>query len=124
MAEPRALYGMCSKADTYAAHETCMDLSMVMYRSSLAAADSPRMVNVFSSPQPAKLRSSRGLYSAGHVGTRGVGAFIGAGRTPEWACGTLGRGAARGVLRDDSRANFGVGDSCHVVESERSIAAV
>ena len=32
-----------------------------------------------------------------------------------------GRGAARGFLRDDSRANFGVGDSCHVVGSEQSL---
>ena len=31
---------------------------------------------------------------------------------------------ARGVLQDDSRANFGVGDSCHLVGSERNIAAV
>ena len=31
MAEPRALYGMCSKADTYAARETYMDLSMAVY---------------------------------------------------------------------------------------------
>ena len=92
MAEPRALYGMCSKADTYAAHETCMDLSMAMYlRSSLAAVDPPRMVNVFSSLRPARLRSSQGMYSAGHVGTCGMNALIGAGQTPERACGTLDR---------------------------------
>ena len=67
MAEQRALYGMRSKADMYAARETYMDLSITMYlRPSLAAADSPRMVNVFSSLRPAKLRSSRRmLYSAG-----------------------------------------------------------
>ena len=71
MAEPHTLYGMCSKADTYAARETCMDLSITMYlRPSLAAADSPRMVNVFSSPRPAKLRSSRGMYSVGRIGAR------------------------------------------------------
>ncbi len=92
MAEPRALYGMCSKADTYAARETCMDLFMVMYlRSSLAAVDSPRMVNVFSSLRPARLRSSQGMYSVGHVGACGTNALIGAGRTPERACGTLDR---------------------------------
>ena len=34
------------------------------------------------------------------------------------------RPLARGFLQDDSRANFGVGDSCHLVGSERSIAAV
>ena len=31
---------------------------------------------------------------------------------------------ARGFLQDDSRANFGVGDSCHLVGSECNIAAV
>ena len=31
MAEPRALYGMCLKADTYAAREACMVLSITMY---------------------------------------------------------------------------------------------
>ena len=92
MAEPRALYGMCSKADTYAARETCMDLSMAMYlRSSLAVVDSSWMVNVFSSLRPARLRSSQGMYSAGHVGMRGTNALINAGRTPEQACGTLDR---------------------------------
>ena len=92
MAEPRALYGMCSKADTYAARDTCMDLSITMYlRPSRAAADSPRMVNVFSSRRPAKLRSSRGMYSAGHVGARGASALIDVGQTPERACGTLDR---------------------------------
>ena len=30
----------------------------------------------------------------------------------------------RSFLQDDSRANFGVGDSCHLVGSERNIAAV
>ena len=72
MAEPHALYRMCSKADTYAACETCMDLPITMYLwPSLAAADSPRMVNVFSSLRPAKLRSRRGVwYSAGRVGGR------------------------------------------------------
>ena len=124
MAEPGALYGMCSKADTYAARETCTDLSMMMYlRSSLAAVDSPRMVNVFSSLRPAKLRSSQGMYSVGHVGARGPSALIDAGRTPERPCGTLDR-SPRGVLQDDSRANFRVGDSCHLVGSERNIAAV
>ena len=99
MAESRTLYRMCSKADTYAAHETCMDLSITMYlRPSLAAADSPQMVNVFSSLRPAKLRSSQGvMYSAGRVGARGVGALIGAGRTPERACGTLGRSLGHGL---------------------------
>ena len=98
MAEQRALYEMCSKADTYAACKTCMDLSVTMYlRPSLAAADSLRMVNVFPSLRPAKLRSSRGmLYSAGHVGARGASALISAGRTPEWACGTLGRSPGHG----------------------------
>ena len=92
MAEPRALYGMCWKADTCAARETCTDLSMMVYlRSSLAAVDSPRMVNVFSSLRPVKLRSSQGMYSAGHVSARGTMAFIDAGRTPERACGTLDR---------------------------------
>ena len=71
MAELCALYGMCSKADMYATHETCMDLSITMYlRPSLATADSPRMVNVFSSLRPAKLRSSRGMYTVGRVGAR------------------------------------------------------
>ena len=99
MAEPRALYGMCSKADTYAARETCMDLPITMYLwPSLAAADSPRMVNVFSSLRPAKLRSSRGvLYSVGRVGTRGAGVLIGTGRTPKRACGTLGRSPGHGL---------------------------
>ena len=32
MAEPCTLYGMCSKADTYAARETCMDLSYILLR--------------------------------------------------------------------------------------------
>ena len=65
------------------------------------------------------------LYSAGHVGTRGASALISAGRTPKRACGTLGRssGHARGFLQNDSRAKFGVGDSCHVVGSERNIFA-
>ena len=41
MAEPHALYEMRSKVDTYAARETCMDLSMAMYfLSSLAAVES------------------------------------------------------------------------------------
>ena len=31
---------------------------------------------------------------------------------------------ARGFLQDDSRANFGVGDSGHLVELDRNIAAV
>ena len=137
MAEPRALYGMCLKADTYAARETCMDLSMAMYfRSSLAMVDSvvamvdcnagnhhPWMVNVFSSLRPARLRSSQGMYSAGHIGACGTNALIGAGQTPERACGTLDRSPG-GFLQDDSRANFGVGDSCHLVGSERNIAAV
>ena len=97
MAEPRALYGMCLKADTYAARETCMDLSITMYLRPSLAADSPRMVNVFSSLWPAKLRSSRGmLYSVGHVGACGAGALIGTGRTPEQACGTLGRSPGHG----------------------------
>ena len=87
MAEP---HEMCSKADTYTARETCMDLSMAMYlRPSLAVVDSPRMVNVFSSLRPARLRSSQGMYSAGHVGVRGTSVLIDAGRTPERACGTL-----------------------------------
>ena len=123
MSEPRALYGMCSKADTYAARETCMDLSMAMYlRPSLAAADSPRMVNVFSSLRPAKLRSSRGITMRAAL----AHALIGTGRTPKWACRILGRspGQARGFLQDESRANFGVGDLCHVVGSERNIAVV
>ena len=34
------------------------------------------------------------------------------------------RPVARGVLQDDSRANFGVGDSYHLVGPERNIAAV
>ena len=33
-------------------------------------------------------------------------------------------GTARGFLWDDSRANFGVGDSCHVVGSERNTFTV
>jgi len=101
MAEPHTLYGMCSKADTYAARETCMDLSITMYlRPSLAAADSPRMVNVFSSLRPAKLRSSRGMYSVGRVGThvdrRWSGARVGvrdpqpvAGAWPRCFCSTI-----------------------------------
>ena len=78
--------------------ETCMDLSITMYlRPSLAAADSRRMVNIFSSLRPVKLRSSRGmLYSAGHIGARRAGALIGAGQTPERACGTLGRSSGHG----------------------------
>ena len=53
-------------------------------------------------------------------------ALIGTGRTPERACGTLGRspGHGPGVLQDDSRANFSVGNSCHVVGSERNMFAV
>jgi len=134
MAEPRALYGMCSKEDTYAAHEMCTDLSMMMYlRSSLAAVDSPWMVNVFSFIRPAKLRSSQGMYSAsqgmysaGHVGARETSALIDAGRTPERRVGpSTGRpGMARGFLPDDSRTKFGVGDSYHVVRSERGVFAV
>jgi len=79
-------------ADPRVLHETCMDLSITMYlRPSLAAADSPQMVNVYSSLRPAKLRSSRGmLHSAGHVGARGASSLISAGRTPERACGNLG----------------------------------
>ena len=105
MAEPHALYGMCSKADTYAGFihgETCIDLSMAMYlRPSLAAVDSPRMVNVFSFLRPAKLQSSQGMYSAGHVGAHGTSALIDAGRTPEQACGTLDRspGGFYGMIR-------------------------
>ena len=92
MAESRALNGMCSKADTYAARETCKDLSIAMYlRCSLAAVDSPWMVNVFSSLRTARLRSSQGMYSEGHVGACRMNALIGAGRTPERACGTLKR---------------------------------
>ena len=92
MAEPRVLYGMCSKEDTYAAREMCLDLSKMMYLvPSLAAVDSPWMVNVYSSLRPAKLRSSQGMYSAGHVGAHGASALIDAGRTPERACGTLDR---------------------------------
>ena len=34
------------------------------------------------------------------------------------------RPGARGFLQDDSCANFGAGDSCHLVGSERNIAAV
>ena len=34
------------------------------------------------------------------------------------------RPVTRGFLQDDSRANFGVGDSCHLVGLERNIAAV
>ena len=80
MAELRALYGMCSKADTYAARETYMDLSMAVYlRSYLEAVDSPRMVNVFSSLRPARLRSSQGMYSADNVGTHGTSVLIDAG---------------------------------------------
>jgi len=104
MAEPRALYRMCSKADSYAARETCMDLSITMYlRPSLEAADSPRMVNVFLSLRPAKLRSSRGvLCGVGRVdargaGARGAGALIGASHAPEQACGTLGRSPGHGL---------------------------
>ena len=33
-------------------------------------------------------------------------------------------GTARGFLQDNSRANFSVGDSCHVVGSERNISTV
>ena len=75
-----------------------MDLSITMYfRPSLAAADSPWMVNVFSSLRPAKLQSGRGvLCSVGRVGARRAGALIGAGQTPERACGTLGRSPGRG----------------------------
>ena len=85
-------------ADLRVLRETCMDLSITMcLRPSLAAADSPRMVNVFSSLRPAKLRSSRGmLYSAGHVGARGASALISTGRTPERACGTLGQSPGHG----------------------------
>jgi len=54
---------------------------------------------------------------------RGAGALIG--RPSGHAGPSAGRqGTARGVLQDNSRANFGVGDSWHVVGSERSIAAV
>ena len=54
---------------------------------------------------------------------RGAGALIG---HPSGHAGpSAGRqGTARGFLQDDSRANFGVVDSCHVVGSERNIAAV
>ena len=34
------------------------------------------------------------------------------------------RPVARGFLQDDSRANFGVGDSCHLVGSECNVATV
>ena len=34
------------------------------------------------------------------------------------------RPVARAFLQDDSRANFGVGDSCHLMGSERNIATV
>ena len=34
------------------------------------------------------------------------------------------RPLAWGFLQDDSRANFGVGDLCHLVGSERNIPAV
>ena len=34
------------------------------------------------------------------------------------------QGMAQGFLQDDLRANFGVGNSCHVVGSEWNIAAV
>ena len=100
-----------------------MDLSITMYlRPSLAAADSPRMVNVFSFQRPAKLRSSREIYSAGHAGTRGAGALIGAGRTPEWACGTLGRspGRSSGVFAGRFACHFRYGRfvSCHGVGAE------
>jgi len=124
MAEPRALYRMCSKADTYAARETCMDLSITMYlRPLLAAADSPWMVNIFSSLRPAKLRSGRGvLCSAGRVGACGVGALIGAGRTPEWACRTLGRSLGRspGVFAGRFACQFRCGRfvSCRGVRAE------
>ena len=86
-------------ADPRLMRETCMDLSITMYLwPSLAAADSPRMVNVFPSLRPAKLRSSRGmLYSAGHVGARGASALISAGLTSERACGTLGRSSGHGL---------------------------
>uniref|UniRef100_A0A8C4Q977 Uncharacterized protein n=1 Tax=Eptatretus burgeri TaxID=7764 RepID=A0A8C4Q977_EPTBU len=124
MAEPHALYGMCSKADTYTARETCMDLSMAMYlRSSLAAVYSPRMVNVFSSLQPAMLRSSQGMYSAGHVGARRTSALFDAGRMPERACGTLDR--SPGVFCRMIRMPILVwAISCHLMGSERNIAAV
>ena len=53
-------------------------------------------------------------------------ALIGAGRRPSGHAGpSAGRqGTARGFLQDDSRANFGVGDSCHVVGSERNMFTV
>ena len=108
MAEPHALYRMCSKADTYAARETCMDLSITMYlQPSLAAADSPRMVNVFSSLRPAKLRSSRGMYSAGCVGARVDRHWSDA----EWACGTLGRlpGHSSGIFAGRFTCQFRCG---------------
>ena len=111
MADPRVL---C---------ETCMDLAITSYlQPSLAAADSPRMVNVFSSLRPAKLQSSRGmLYSAGH-GARGAGTLIGAGRTPERACGTLGRSPRHGpgVFAGRFARQFRCGRfvSCHGVGAE------
>ena len=47
-------------AEARVLRETCMDLSITRYLQPLrAAADSPRMVNIFSSLRPAKLRSSR-----------------------------------------------------------------
>ena len=62
------------------------------------------------------------LYSAGHVGAHGAGALIGAGRTSERACGTLGQSPGHGL--GFFCAKFGVGDSCHVVGLERNIFLV
>ena len=89
---------MWAMADLRVLRETCMDLSITRYlQPSRAAADSPRMVKVFLSLRPAKLRSSRGmLYSAGHVGACGASAFISAGRTPKRTCGTLSRSPGHG----------------------------
>ena len=66
------------------------------------------------------------MYSASHVGARGMSVLIDAGRTPERVCGTLDRspGHGPGGLQDDSHANFSVGDSCHVVGSEQGAFAV
>ena len=67
-----------------------------------------------------------GNYSAGHVGACGPSVLVDASRMLERACGTLDRsaGTTRGFLQDYSRANFGVGDSCYFVGSERNIPAV
>ena len=87
---------------------------------------SSRMANILSPLWPARLRSGGGmLYSLGHVGTHGAGALAsaGRGRPSGRARPTLPsaghQGTAGGFCKTIHGAEFGGGDSCHVVGWER-----